>query len=72
MKVSLPLKDMTIEEKLQDMEAIWDDLSQNADELSPPAWHGKVLEALETAIERGEESFGDWEAAKRRIRNSIE
>lgn len=72
MKVSLPLKDMTIEEKLQVMEAIWDDLSQNAEELPPPAWHGKVLQALETAIERGEESFGDWEAAKRRIRDSIE
>lgn len=57
MTVALPLKEMTVEEKLQVMEAIWDDLSQHADEMPPPAWHGKVLQALEAAIERGEETF---------------
>lgn len=71
MTISLPLKEMTIEEKLQVMEAIWDDLSHDADEVPPPAWHGKVLEALEVAIKSGEESFEDWEVAKRRIRDSI-
>lgn len=71
MTISLPLDQMSVEEKLQVMEAIWDDLSQRADEMQPPAWHGKVLEALEAAIERGEETFEDWEAAKRRIRDSL-
>ena len=32
MTVSLALKDMTVVEKLQVMEAIWDELSRNADE----------------------------------------
>ena len=72
MNITLPLKDMTVEEKLQIMEAIWDDLSRHADEIPPPAWHGEVLAALEAAIERGEESFDDWETAKRRIRDSVE
>jgi hypothetical protein len=71
MNISLPLEQMTVEEKLQMMEAIWDDLSQNADEIQPPSWHGKVLEAMELAIERGEETFDDWETAKQRIRDSV-
>lgn len=71
MSISLPLAEMTVEEKLQVMEAIWDDLSQHPDDLQPPSWHGKVLEAMESAIERGEESFDDWEKAKRRIRDDL-
>ncbi|HHJ38226.1 MAG: hypothetical protein AXA67_00970 [Methylothermaceae bacteria B42] len=71
MTISLPLEKMTIEEKLQVMEVIWEDLCQHADELEPPAWHGILLEALEDAIEQGEESFDDWEKVKRRIRNSL-
>jgi hypothetical protein len=63
---------MTVEEKLQVMEAIWDDLSRHTDQIQAPAWHGKVLAELEAAIERGDETFEDWEAAKRRIRASVE
>jgi len=72
MSISLPLQAMSVAEKLQVIEAIWDDLSRHADELQPPPWHGKVLDALEVAIERGEENFDEWETAKRRIRNNLE
>lgn len=67
MSISLPLNEMTIEEKLQVMEAIWDDLRQHADEIRSPAWHGEVLAEREAAIARGDEAFQDWEAAKQRI-----
>ena len=71
MNITLPLKEMTVEEKLQLMEAIWDDLSQNAEQVPPPAWHGQALKALEEAIQRGEETFEDWETARRNIEQSI-
>jgi len=71
MSISLPLAQMTVEEKLQVMGAIWDDISQHAEELKPPAWHGNVLEAVESAIESGEGGFDDWENAKQRIRNDL-
>jgi len=71
MTISLPLEKMTIEEKLRVMESIWEDLCQHANELEPPEWHGKVLDALERAIEQGEETFEDWETAKRHIRDSL-
>ena len=71
MNITLPLKQMTIEEKLQAMETIWDDLNQPEQEIQPPAWHGIALEVIAVAIDRGEESFDDWETAKQRIRNQI-
>lgn len=71
MSITLPLNDMTVEEKLQLMEILWDDLSRNADQLQPPAWHAEALAEREAAIARGEERFEDWEAAKRRIENDI-
>lgn len=72
MSVSLPLETMTIEEKLQAMEALWADLSRNAPDVQPPAWHGKVLQDIETAIERGEESYQDWETVKKQLRDELE
>ncbi len=71
MSVSLPLKEMTVEEKLQLMETLWDDLSQHADEMPAPAWHGERLAERERAVTRGEESFEDWETAKQRIEQEI-
>ncbi|MEN8260960.1 MAG: addiction module protein, partial [Pseudomonadota bacterium] len=49
MTISLPWEKMTIEEKLQVMKAIWDDLSRHANQMPPPAWHKRVLKALEEA-----------------------
>jgi hypothetical protein len=72
MTITLPLKDMTIEEKLKVMEMLWDDLSRNADQLTPPGWHQETLAARDAAIARGEEIFEDWETAKRKIERDIE
>jgi Putative addiction module component len=71
MSISLPLAQMTVEEKLQVMEVIWDDLRRHPDALQPPDWHGKALDAIEASIERGEETFDDWEKAKQRIRDNL-
>jgi len=64
---TLPLSEMSIEEKLQMMEALWDDLSRNAPSLASPQWHGQVLAEREAALERGEDSFEDWQQARERI-----
>jgi len=62
---------MTVEEKLQIMETLWDDLSQHADEMPPPDWHGELLAERETAVARGDGTFEDWETAKQRIEKEI-
>ena len=69
MPVSLPLSEMTREEKLQAMEALWDDLSRDPDTLESPAWHEDVLRERDEQIAAGEAEIVDWEEAKADIRS---
>ena len=71
MPVTLPLHEMTLTEKLQLMEALWEDLSRNADALESPDWHREVLEERERRIASGEARFSDWEAAKADVRRQV-
>jgi len=71
MPVTLPLSDMTVSEKLQLMEALWEDLSRNADAVESPEWHREVLEDREQRIASGEARFSDWEQAKAEIRRRV-
>ena len=68
MQVSIPLDKMTIEEKLQVLEEIWDDLQKTPDDVPSPAWHADVLRVREDRIKEGKSEFKDWADAKRNIR----
>jgi hypothetical protein len=61
MAISLKLDEMTSEEKIAVMEALWRDLSR--EDYASPLWHREVLEAREGAASIG------WDEAKRRIRD---
>ena len=71
MRVTLPLNEMTVPEKLQLMEALWEDLSRNSDALESPEWHRDVLEERERWIASGEAHFSDWEQARADIRKRV-
>jgi hypothetical protein len=62
------LATMTVAEKHDLMEAIWEDLSQQPQQVPSPAWHGDVLQEREKAIAEGRTEFRDWDIAKREIR----
>lgn len=66
-----PLEKMSREEKLQVMEALWADLSQN-DDIESPAWHKDALEETEARLASGEEKILDWDDAKRDLRKRFE
>lgn len=68
MNTGISLETMTLEEKIQIMERIWEDLGQNA---KSQKWHGKVLRDRENKIEAGEAEFVDWEQAKKNIRDIV-
>lgn len=72
MNNQLQLDSMTIEEKLQAMEALWADLCRNGDVPSSPAWHGEVLAQREAELEAGTEAFETWEGARRRIEQALD
>lgn len=67
----LPLDDMSMEDKIQTMESLWDSLIHENMEMVSPDWHGEVLAEREAAIERGEIQFEDWETAKEKIRKQV-
>lgn len=70
MAIHLPLEKMSIEEKLQAMESLWENLSSQAERYQSPSWHGEILAEREAAIENGEDSFEDWEKAQVTIRKA--
>ncbi|MEW6038622.1 MAG: addiction module protein [Pseudomonadota bacterium] len=71
MAFTLPLESMTVEEKIQTMESIWDSLCAKADAIVTPVWHGEVLAHREQAVKDGADQFEDWEQAKRDIRKQV-
>ncbi len=72
MSISIPLESMSVEEKIQVMEIIWDDLCHKADGMESPSWHGDVLREREEARQPGTDEFIDWDLAKKNIRKEIE
>ncbi len=71
MDISLPLDKMSTSEKLRAMEALWQDLCEQAGSLISPDWHKKFLQERERELNNGNDEFIDWEQAKKDIRNSI-
>jgi hypothetical protein len=71
MKIALPLKEMTVSEKIGIMEEIWTDLSSVNTGYSPPDWHERILEERTRLAGSGEVGFTDWETAKREIRDRV-
>jgi putative addiction module component (TIGR02574 family) len=71
MAIELQIDQLSLEEKLEIMEALWQDLRRNTDQLPVPQWHKDLLDKREQMIETGESNFADWESAKKRIAERI-
>jgi hypothetical protein len=67
----LPLKEMTLHEKLAAMEALWEDLARSPESIESPAWHEEVLDERRQRIADGKARCDDWETAKVEIRNKV-
>ena len=70
MSTVLDIDQMTLEEKLRAMEALWDDLCRK-DAVPVPQWHKDILDERERQVEEGKAEFSDWDIAKRRITERI-
>jgi len=53
MNVNLRIKEMSLQEKLMTMEALWDDLCNEKEELDSPDWHSDVLVGRTKVMESG-------------------
>ena len=72
MSITLPLKEMSAEEKIQVMESIWKDLCRTAGSKLSPNWHGNILADREAAFLAGEDEILDWEIAKKKIAEDLQ
>lgn len=67
MAMTLNIENMTFEEKIMAMEALWDDLAKHNSSKIIPAWHETVLAERQAKMERGETDFSDWKEVKSRL-----
>ena len=68
----IEIKHLSREEKLRIMEALWEDLSREDEEVESPDWHQKALQETEHRLGLGQEKIVDWKAAKNELRERFE
>jgi len=68
----IDLQQMSREEKLTAMHALWEDLARDEDTVDFPAWHGELLRETEERVRSGVERVRDWDEAKAELRKRAE
>jgi hypothetical protein len=63
----IQIDQMTLEEKLNAMESLWDDLCRRGENIPMRQWHKNLLDERERLVLDGKARFTDWETAKHRI-----
>ena len=69
--VTLPLKKMTVPEKLDVIERVWESLRSDEEKFESPEWHRDVLESRKKLHAVGKARFSPWSEAKERIRRRV-
>jgi hypothetical protein len=62
------IEKMSLSERLEAMELLWDSISDNPENISSPAWHGEVLKKRETKVESGEAEYLTLPELKNRLK----
>jgi putative addiction module component (TIGR02574 family) len=61
------LDQMSLEDRIRLLEALWENLSREPSQLPAPDWHGEVLEQRTRRLESGEATVSSWAEAKERF-----
>lgn len=69
MNATLPLRDMSVDEKLRLIETVWEDLERHGNEIPMPPWHEEALAEAERRAAVGKNESIGWEEAKRLLRD---
>ena len=67
---SSQIERMSVAERLQAMDQIWDSLDRDSDEIPSPDWHQDVLADRKARAQRGEAKFLTLAELRSRIRSS--
>ncbi len=66
------LQTMSVEEKMEVLELVWDDLCIKANRENTPDWHEGILNRREVALLAGKDPSIDWKVAKQRILEDLQ
>ena len=67
---SAQIRQMTMVERLQALEQLWDAVCRDDVDVPSPAWHAEVLVSRQARAERGEARFLTLDQLKTRLRAS--
>ena len=67
MSIELPLNTMTVAEKVQLLETLWDNLCRESGDVKSPDWHRAVLEERARRLESEKSTVTPWTDAKARL-----
>lgn len=59
---------MSVEERLQAIELLWDSISRLGAAVASPAWHGEILAARRARVDAGEGQFLSLSEARDRLK----
>ncbi len=65
--MNINIEQMTIEQKIQTMEMLWDDLCKEETVMQIPGWHKDILYERERGLKEGKDKFIDWNIAKKEL-----
>ena len=69
--IRIPLDEMTLDEKLDALEILWENLIRHPEDVPSPEWHREALASREESFKRGDDHYEDWEVAKANITRAI-
>ena len=65
---NIEISQMSLQERLQTMEALWDSLNHESVEIKPPEWHEKILSERTEKIKNGDANFISLDELKNKDR----
>ena len=67
---SSQIEKMSVTERLQAMDQLWDSLTRDGDEIPSPDWHQKILADRKARAQSGEAKFLTLAELRSRLRSS--
>ncbi len=67
MSIEIPLNTLSVSEKVQLLERVWDSLCSKSGDVRSPDWHREVLETRKRRLEEGRATVSPWCEAKARL-----
>ncbi|PKL43974.1 MAG: addiction module antitoxin RelB [Candidatus Riflebacteria bacterium HGW-Riflebacteria-1] len=71
MQIELPLDQMTLSDKLEVMETLWQSLSREPCHLPSPEWHRDVLLERKKLADDQKLEFLDWDTAFKKLKDEL-